>query len=252
MSFAFLHEGVKELMEISVKDLWNVLKKSAIFMIIGAILMSVVFWFYTAMAVPKVYQSSAKYIMVPETGTVEDLSTLNNTLVVGGKLIHTLGEDLMNEKTMESVLRFIKERHEQLENDDYYILDHKYTPAQLLSLFTFVAPEGDNVTTVFTVRCRAYSPYDSRVLLDAFGNIINERSGDLLSDIFHVEVSAEPKLGALVSPNITMNALLGGVVGAVVPYAIVLIYTVLDTRIKTEEDVKSRFAYPILGQIPRL
>ena len=102
------------------------------------------------------------------------------------------------------------------------------------------------------MRCRAYSPSDARVLLDAFGNIINERSSKLLSGIFHVEVSAEPKLGGLVSPNITMNALLGGVIGAVAPYAVVLIYTVLDTRIKTEEDIKSRFTYPILGQIPRL
>ena len=88
-------------MEITVKDLWNVLKKSALFMVIGAILLSAVFWVYTTVSVQKVYQSSAKYIMVPKIGTVEDLSSLNNTLVVGGKIIRTLSEDLMNEKTMD-------------------------------------------------------------------------------------------------------------------------------------------------------
>lgn len=239
-------------MEISVKDLWSVLKKSALFMVIGAVLLSVVFWFYTALSVQRVYQSSAKYIMVPQSGTVEDLSSLNNTLIVGGKIIRTLGEDLMNEKTMESVLRFIEERHAQIVDDEEYILEHSYTPAMLLSFFEFVVPDSENVTTVFTVRCRAYSPADARLLLDAFGNIINERSGGLLSDIFHVEVSAEPKLGTLVSPNIAMNTLLGAVIGTVLPYVVVLIYTVLDTRIKTEDDIKNRFDYPILGQIPRL
>lgn len=239
-------------MEISIKDLWAVLKKSAIFMIIGAVLLSVLFWFYTAFHMQSVYQSSAKYIIVPETGTVEDLATLNNTLVVGGRIIHTLGDSVMNEQTMESVLRFIEERHAQIEGDEEYVLQHKYTPAMLLSLFNFIVPDNENVTTVFTVRCRAYSPSDSRVLLDAFGNIINERASDLLSGIFHVETSAEPKNGSHVSPNFTTNALLGAVLGAASPYALLLVYTVLDTRIKTDEDIKDRFNYPILGQIPRL
>ena len=63
---------------------------------------------------------------------------------------------------------------------------------------------------------------------------------------------AEPKNGALISPNITTNTLLGAVIGAVLPYAVVLVYSILDTRIKTEDDIKNRFQHPILGQIPRL
>ncbi len=239
-------------MEISVKDLWTVLKKSALFMIIGAVLLSLIFWCYTATAVQKVYQSSAKYILVPKSGTVEDLSAMNNSLVVGGKLIPTLGASLMNEKTMESVLRFVEERHAQLEDDTYYVLENSYTPASLLSLFTFVVPNSEEITTVFTVRCKAHSSADARVLLDAFGNVINERSEKLLSGVFHVETSTVPKAGVLISPNATMNVLLGALLGAALPYAALLVYSVLDTRIKSEDDVKNRFAYPILGQIPHL
>ena len=239
-------------MEISIKDLWTVFKKSVLFMIIGAVLLSLVFWCYTTVAVQKVYQSSAKYILVPKSGTVEDTTTMNNSLVVGGKLIRTLGDSLMNEKTMESVLRFVTERHAQIEGDTEYVLDNNYTASTLLSLFTFVVPSGEDVTTVFTVTCRAYSASDSRVLLDAFGNIINERSGKVLSGVFHVETSTEPKNGSLISPNMTMNVLLGAVLGAVLPYVAVLVYSILDTRIKSEDDIKNRFTYPILGQIPRL
>ncbi|MBE6655627.1 MAG: hypothetical protein E7609_01995 [Ruminococcaceae bacterium] len=239
-------------MEISVKDLWSVFKKSALFMVIGAILLSLVFWCYTATAVQKVYRSSAKYILVPKSGTVGDLAAMNNSLVVGGKLIRTLGDSLMNEKTMESVLRFVEERHAQLENDEVYVLENKYTAATLLSLFTFVVPSNEEVTTVFTVQCRAYSAADAQVLLDAFGNVINERSEKLLSGVFHVETSMAPKSGVLISPSMVTNVLLGAILGAVLPYAAILLYSVLDTRIKTEDDVKNRFAYPILGQIPRL
>ena len=239
-------------MEISVKDLWSVFKKSALFMVIGAILLSLVFWCYTATAVQKVYRSSAKYILVPKSGTVGDLAAMNNSLVVGGKLIRPLGDSLMNEKTMESVLRFIEERHAQLENDEVYVLENKYTAATLLSLFTFLVPSNEEVTTVFTVQCRAYSAADAQVLLDAFGNVINERSGKLLSGVFHVETSMAPKPGVLISPSMVTNVLLGAILGAVLPYAAILLYSVLDTRIKTEDDIKNRFVYPILGQIPRL
>ena len=56
---SFVKKGVKELMELTVKYVWNVLKKSALFMVIGAFLLSAFFWVYTAVSVQKVYQSSA-------------------------------------------------------------------------------------------------------------------------------------------------------------------------------------------------
>ncbi len=239
-------------MEISVKDLWTVLKKSVIFMLICALLCSVAFWCYTKVAVQKVYQSSAKYILVPKSGVSEDLTTMNNSLVVAGKIIPNLKSYLMNEKTMESVLAFIEARHAQIPDDTKYVLENEYTPAKLLSLFNFILPGADEVMTVFEVRCKANSAADSQVLLDAFGNVINERSGKLLSGMYHVETSTEPNRGSLIAPNAATNAMLGLVIGAIVPYIIALVYFFLDTRIKTEADVKNRFAYPILGQIPRL
>ena len=240
-------------MEISVKDLWSVLKKSANYMLIGAILCSVVFWCYTTVAVQKVYQSSAKYILVPKDGVADDLTTMNNSLVVAGKVIPNLKSYLMNEKTMESVLAFIEARHAQLPNDTKYVLENNYSPARLLSLFNFIQPNSVDAMTVFEVRCKAYSSADSEVLLDAFGNILNERSGKVLSGIYHVETSTEPAKGALIAPNVATNTMLGMLIGAIVPYVIGLVYFFLDTRIKTEADVKNRFgAYPILGQIPRL
>ena len=240
-------------MEISVKDLWTVFKKSAVFMLIGAVLFSVVFWCYTSIAVQKVYQSSAKYILVPKDGVTEDLTSMNNSLVVAGKVIPNLKSYLMNEKTMESVLAFIEARHAQLPDDTKYVLENDYTAARLLSLFNFIQPNSDEAMTVFEVRCKAYSSADAEVLLDAFGNIINERSGKVLSGIYHVETSTEPTKGGLVAPNATTNTMLGAIIGAVVPYIMVLVYFFLDTRIKTEADVKNRFAaFPILGQIPRL
>ena len=103
------------------------------------------------------------------------------------------------------------------------------------------------------MRCRATSPKDSRILLHAMGNVINERAKTaVLNDSYEVETIAEPANGAQIAPNPMNKALLGVAIGAVLPYLVFFVLALIDTRIKTEEDVKSRFEYPILGQIPRL
>ncbi len=243
-------------MEITIRDLWIALKKSFIFILIGAALFGTLFGFYTSTAMQKVYQSSAKYMLVTQNMQAnmgsDGMANLNNSLVVGGKLIVSLKEYLMTEKTMENVLRFVEERHALTPDDDEYVLENKYTAAGLLGLFTFLVPEEDT-NIVFEVRCKGYSPNDSRILLDAFGSIINERASEkVLQDVFAVETTSAPRNGGLISPNMTMNVMLGAAVGAVLPYLITLVLSILDTRIKTESDVKSKFEYPILGQIPRL
>lgn len=244
-------------MEITIKDLWKVLKKSIVLVLACALLFGLVFYVYTQTRVPKVYQSSAKYFLGSQAGSdatgILGTTELNSNLVVGSKHIATMGEVLMTEETMTQVLRFVEQWSAQNPEDDSYKLSRTYTPAALVEAFTFVGPTKDETKLTFTVRCRAYSPEDSRILLDAFGNIINERvQKDVLQGLYVVKNIEAPKTGAKISPNVMTNTLLGCVIGAVLPYAFFLVLAILDTRIKSEEDIKNKFSYPVLGQIPRL
>lgn len=250
MSSAAVAKETVKYMEITVKDLWKVLKKSFVFVLLGAVLLSLAFYVYTSTQVQKVYQSSAKYFLSPKHA-VTDTTELNNNLVVGSRYIETLGSYLMTEETMKLLLSDV-ERYEKVQPGEFK-LEYKYTPAKLLNLFTFVTHDKEETNLVFEVKCQAYSANDSRVLLDVFGRIVNERCQEaVLKGAYEVQTIAAPKDGVQVAPNARTNALLGAVIGAAVPYAVVLVLTVLDTRIKTEEDVKNRFDHPILGQIPRL
>lgn len=237
-------------MEISVKDLWRVLKRSFLFVLIGAILLSLGFYFYTSNRVQKVYQSSAKYFLSPQNPAITT-EELNNNLVVGSKYIKTLGSYLMTEETMKLLLLDV-DRYAELEPDAYQ-LDYTYTAGNLLGLFEFISPDEEETNLVFQVKCKAYSANDSRVLLDIFGRIINERCQEaVLKGAFEAQTIAAPKNGSLVAPNAKMSALLGAVLGAAIPYVFFLVLSVLDTRVKSEEDIKSKFKYPVLGQIPHL
>ena len=246
-----LVEGGSVSMEITIKDFWTTLKRSAILMVVCALLFGVAFYVYNSRFATKIYSSSVEYILLARDGSVEDEEKLNNYLVVGVKSIPTLESVLMSDKTMKSVLDYIEGRRALEPDNSDFDLDGSYTPSGLLGCFSFTWDNPE--TLVFTVRCRVGSAKDARVLLYAFGEIINERSETVLHGIFTVDQCYTPGNGVKVSPNVTKNTLLGTVIGAVLSYATVLAVSILDTRVKREKDLRSRFAQiPVLGQIPRI
>lgn len=246
-------------MEITLKDLWKVLKKSIIFVILGAIIFGAAFYVYTDKTEAKVYRSSAKYYLAPliPPSTSADM---NNNLVVGSKYIPTLGDYLMTEDTMELVLKVAGEwaatPQDNADPEEWrkeWSLEDTYNAKSLVGKFSFVSPGEDETNLTFSVRCTTNSAKDCRILLHAFGRIVNERCmATVLKNAYAVETIREAGNGAKIAPNPMNKAMLGFAIGAVLPYAIFFVLNLIDTRIKTEEDVKNRFEYPILGQIPRL
>ena len=51
-------------------------------------------------------------------------------------------------------------------------------------------------------------------------------------------------------PSNVKNGLIGGAVGVVISGLIVVYKTLTDTKVKTVEEVKDIFDYPIIGNIP--
>ncbi len=237
-------------MEITLKELWSVLKKSFILMIVFALLFGSAFYVYSDRFATKTYSSSVEYILMVKDGTVADEEKLHNYLVVGAECIPTLQSVLMSERTMEGVLDYIEQSHALEPDNEDYVLDGNYSARGLVSAFSFGTNEN---TLVFRVSCRAGSAKDSRVLLHAFSAIINERSEDVLHGVFVIEQSLTPTNGSKVSPNTSQQTLLGAVLGAVLCYGLMFAVNILDTRVRQEKDLRSRFAkIPVLGQIPRI
>jgi capsular polysaccharide biosynthesis protein len=52
------------------------------------------------------------------------------------------------------------------------------------------------------------------------------------------------------SPNILLNAMIGALLAFVAAAAIVILVEVLDTRVKSEEDISSHYDIPVIGCIP--
>lgn len=248
-------------MEITIKDLWNVFKRFLILILVCAILCGAAAYFYTTKYMQKVYSSSIECVLLPrkditagETDAVGNQKSpeevLNNYLVVGGRAIKSLARILMAENTMAAVLNDIKGMSESNPGDSKYITKSTYTANQLRKLFTFTMPE-DDTDLVFTVSCNAYSAHDTYVLLSAFGRVMNQRADAFWGEeTFKIELCEEPKMGVLGYPHVNRITAIATAAGALVPYFIVLAFTLFNSRIKKEEDIKNNFEYPLLGRVP--
>ena len=53
-----------------------------------------------------------------------------------------------------------------------------------------------------------------------------------------------------VAPNIKLNSVIGALLGAVIASIAVLMAAMLDTRVKSEEDLQKQYELPVLGVIP--
>lgn len=249
-------------MEITIKDLWTVLKKSFVFILVCAIVCGAVAYIYTSKYMQKTYTSSFQCVMLPQqkiTTSAPDatgnqntpMEELNNFLVVGGKAIKTLSSLLMAEDTMDKILENLESMRKLNPGNTTYVTDYEYTASQLYSLFSFSLPESET-DLVFTASCKAYSAHDTYVLLNAFSEVINERAADFWGqETFRIEPCQEPKEGTLVSPHAKRITVIAAATGAFVPYLIVLAVTMFNSRVKKEEDIKNNFEYPLLGRIPR-
>ena len=54
------------------------------------------------------------------------------------------------------------------------------------------------------------------------------------------------------SPNLIINILIGAILGIAISFLVFFLAEVLDNTIYTEDDVKDKFGYPIVGLIPTI
>ena len=55
-----------------------------------------------------------------------------------------------------------------------------------------------------------------------------------------------------VSPDVRMNTIIGGLLGFVLSISFILLKELFDVRVKSVDDLVSRFNYPVLGTIPEI
>lgn len=221
-------------MEINLSDVLSILLKKIWILLIVAILCSVLFFSLSEFVISPSYTTTAKMLVNPnETSnpsTGGDLNQMNYNERIVSTYIEILQTNDFLSKVSEKV-------------------HGAYTPDELRKMINISAVNG---TQIFNISVKHTSPNHSYTI----ANAVVELAPMHIMNIYpadSVGVVESPVLPTVPSsPNVLRNTFLGFLLGFVISSVIIVLMHLLDTRLKSEEDLTSNFEIPILGSIPKI
>lgn len=220
---------LKELISIFWSKRAQIILIVAIFMVIGVI--------YTIGFVTPLYQSSTTLILAKsdsdEGKTQQSSDTITTTEVtLNSKLVSTYSE-LVKSKNIIREVRTNLGIDEEEEAIRKGVTVSSVKDTELIEITvtnknaTYAAKIANEIAKVFTEKVKEYYNISNVYVVD------------------EAEVDSNPS-----NVNHTKDVVIFGFIGIVVAVMYVLVANMLDTTIKTQEDVESTFKVPVLASIP--
>lgn len=222
--------------QINLMNVLSVIMKRWWILVVTTVLMGSIFFTITEFFIPEKYTSVGKMLVSNSTQTVlEDGSHVAesiNTLNASARLLATYTEIFKTNNFLSKIAA-----------DS----GTKYTAGQLKSMVSY---SSLNETEVLQVEVVCQDKIEARqicelILDNAQSEVERIGSG---GSVIVVDEATTPT--APTSPNQTVNTIIGILLGGILGVLIIFVIELFDTRIKTEDDLVSKFELPILGVIP--
>lgn len=217
--------------EIRIDEIWSVIKKGLVFIIITSLLFASASFVITKYFISKSYTSTVKLYIETETisnNSYDNLQSYN----YAEKLVATYMQ-MLDTQMYYSVLS--------------QELNEKYTPSQLSGMVTYTAVEG---TEIFEASVVAGNPADAKKIADALVKTAPKRISGI-NDKANLKIVDEPLMPMYpTSPNTYMNVMIAFLIGCIISIAILFVRKRIDKKIKYTQDMTTICDLPILAAIP--
>lgn len=238
---------------IHFADLWKVFKRCVVFMLCSAILCGAAAGLYTEFMIEKEYAVTLKFKVkaVDSTGGAGQNLSVNCV----PDIVELFHNDTDLAKAVLSKMTTV--------NAQGQTVGVASTPANISVLQSSMTSSYSENSSVFSVTLTNTDPdvaFDMAVALadvapsyftesDKISLGTNGAEKGTLRLIRGAEMS---DYTSAVYPNLIQNVLLFALLGAIVCYLVFFLVYVLDTTIRTEEDLKQISEFPVLGLIPEI
>lgn len=221
---------------IDLLKLFEIVMKNIVWFIIVIILCGTVAYAGTTLLIDKTYSATATVIIVQNNNSNASQAVTYNDVQLSQKLVSTYTQILQSEAIGDSVVA-------NLDLYDKYEIDTE-------KLNKMVEVKAASNTEVMNITATSKDPKLSADIANEMVSVFKKKIFDIMS-VENVTVLNSAKIPTKPSgPSVLKNTAIGMMVGAVLCgiYAVVVLLT--DTKVKTEEDVKKIFDYPVIGIIP--
>lgn len=250
--------------EITLSYLLKVLKRSAIWLIIAAVVLGTLAALYTAIIVKPVYRAKTQFWVTNTTSNVDYTSSaqMGAAVTISSSCVELAYQDLParnavmhNDNALAKTLGFcsVDENGNQVvtrENIDSCVAyvrrmigAGKANEEGLIFYVTVTAPTPEEAFAVSTALQAVFPD----TVFSLVGVMDNEQNADMLTAITPVYSVNDV---ATVKDSPVKAFVLAALVAAIVVYVIFFIMSLMDTVVYTEQALKDSFKHPVVGTIP--
>lgn len=217
----------------SLQALFFVLRKRMIFILAIGLATAVAAALITVFMIAPVYSSTAKFYV---NNTADQMTSVSQ-------------QDMSASKSLaESSIVIVKNSTQLLQK----VIDESGVDCTTKWLRANIAAGTYSGTEAFYISVNSTSPKNAYKIATAFYEIIPEAITDIINkgDVSQMDppiLAKEPD-----SPNVAVYTIIGGIIGCALSFLVFFLREALDNTIYTEEDIKDKFGYPIVGIIPTI
>lgn len=238
--------------EIDLTELLGALLKNLKFIIFITLVMGALAFSYAKFILPLTYTSSiSMYVKNSDNQTSEQVQL--GDINASKSLVSTYIVILKNDAVIDEIGEMLMEEYGADELRDYLSIAEDDDGNEYIvtsSLRNCITMQAEQDTEVMLISVTTKSAGLSVSICNAMEQI-GPKAIKRVTQAGSVETIGAAKYPTGPSgPNIKKYMLIGLVLGFVLSAGIVIVGKLLDTTIRTGDDIKTRFDYPILGEIP--
>lgn len=224
-----------DVVEIDLLEILRIAKKNIIQIIALCLLFAAVGFSTAKFVLPKKYKATTKIIIVKDESQSNSAMTYSD-LQTSQKLATTYSQIIMSEAISDKVISELNL------SEEYGIDTNGYN--------NIVSVSNANNTEVMSIQVETTEPELSANIANKIVDVFISEIYDIY-DVQNVTILNRAKVPENKSyPSTFKFTAIGGVAGLFVSASIIVIKSLIDSKVKTEEEVKAIFDYPIIGSIP--
>lgn len=217
--------------EIDLKQIGFALLKKLWLICLCAVIVAGAAFAYTKVMVKPQYQAKISiYVNNTNAGQVNGISS--SDLATSQRLVQTYINILKSDRVLDAVIGQ---------------LNLNISAGALRGMISTDNADG---TEVFTVKVTDYNAARARDIANAIADVAPTVIADIVEGSSTKVIDRAKTPGSPCAPNSTRNGMVGGAVGAMAVCVLVVLRTLLDVRVKDEEDLARICQAPVLGNIP--
>lgn len=221
---------MEEQMEINLKEVFRALLKNAWIIALCAVLVGSVVLAYTVNFVTPMYQSHVTLYV--NNGSNESGTVSSSALAVQLQLVNSYVTIIESDTVLEKVI-----------SDSGFNLTAK-------DIREMLTAEPVDETEMFRVNITSPNAQMSADVANAIANVAPAEISKIIEGSSAKVIDYAKVATSRISPNYTVSAITGVLVGALLASTVIVLSVCLDKQVKSEEELLKICPIPVLGAIP--